>query len=68
MAFCIGFYAYVIIVHTWANQLPQLFMEQFDMLPKQYRHIEHMHEEVWFGKIIFDRMTSMRTSNISFDI
>ena len=50
MAFCIGFYAYVIIVHTRANQLPQLFMEQFDMLPKQYRHIEHMHEGVWFGK------------------
>ena len=37
------------------------FMMQFDMLPIQYRFIEHMHEEVWFGKIIFDKMTSMRT-------
>ena len=28
--------------------LPQPLMEQFDTLPKQCRHIEHMHEEVWF--------------------
>ena len=42
--------------------LPQFLMEQFDMLLLQYRHIEHMHEGVWFGKkIIFDKMTSMRT-------
>ena len=26
--------------------LPQLLMEQFDTLPIQYRHIEHMHEGV----------------------
>ena len=30
------------------------------MLPIQYRHIEHMHEGVWFGKNNFDKMTSMR--------
>ena len=31
MAFNIGFYAYAIIGHTWADQLlPQLLMEQFD--------------------------------------
>ena len=33
MAFYIGFYAYAIIVHNWADQLlPQLFIEQFDTL------------------------------------
>ena len=26
------------------------FMEQFDTLPIQYRHIEHMHEGVWLKK------------------
>ena len=34
---------------SWADQLlPQLVMEQFDTLPIQCRHIEHMHEGVWF--------------------
>ena len=28
-------------------------MEQFDTLPIQCRHIEHMHEGVWFRKNIF---------------
>ena len=51
MAFCIGLYAYAIIVNTQADQLlPQLLMEQFDTLPIQCRHIEHMHEGVWFRK------------------
>ena len=37
------------MVPSWADQLlPQLLMEQFDTLPIQYRHIEHMHEGVWF--------------------
>ena len=62
MAFNIGFYAYAIIGHTRADQLlPQLLMEQFDTLPIQCRHIEHMHEGVWFKKIIFDKMTAVRT-------
>ena len=40
-----------IIMPSWADQLlPQFLMEQFDMLPLQYRDIEHMHEGVWFGK------------------
>ena len=44
-------YAYAIIGHTRADQLlPQLLMEQFDTLPIQCRHIEHMHEGVWFRK------------------
>ena len=39
------------IVPLWADPLlPQLLMEQFDILQLQYRHIEHMLEEVWFGK------------------
>ena len=59
MAFYIGFYAYAIIAHTRADQLahtrahqllPQLLIEQFDTLLLQCRHIEHMHEGVWFGK------------------
>ena len=60
MAFNIRFYAYSIIGHTQANQLlPQLLMEQFDTLPIQCRHIEHMHEGVWIKKIIFDKVTAV---------
>ena len=33
--------------------LPRLLIEQFDTLPSQYRHIEHMHEGVWFQKNTF---------------
>ena len=63
MAFNIGFYAYAIIGHTQADQLlPQLLMEHFDTLPIQCRHIEHMHEGVYFRKkIFFDKMTAVRT-------
>ena len=51
MAFNIGFYAYAIIGHKQADQLlPQLLMEQFDTFPIQCRHIEHVHEGVWFRK------------------
>ena len=28
-------------------------------LPIQCRHTEHMHEEVWFKKNIFDKMTAV---------
>ena len=42
------------MVPSWADQLlPQLLMEQFDTLPIQYRHIEHMHEGVWLEKKYF---------------
>ena len=42
------------MVPSWADQLlPQLLMEQFDTLPIQYRHIEHMHEGVWLKKKIW---------------
>ena len=44
-------YAYAIIGHTRSDQLlPQLLMEQFGTFPIQCRHIEHMHEGVWFRK------------------
>ena len=48
---------YAQTVPPWADQLlPQLLIEQFDdTLPSQFRHIEHMHEGVWF-----DKMTAMR--------
>ena len=42
-------FVYAYLVPSWADQLlPQLLMEQFDTLPKQCRHIEHMHEGAWF--------------------
>ena len=51
MAFNIVLCAYAIIGHIRANQLlPQLLMEQFDTFPIQCRHIEHMHEGVYFKK------------------
>ena len=44
-------FVYAWIVPLWSDQLlPQLLIEQFDTLPLQCRHIEHMHEGVWFGK------------------
>ena len=55
-------FVYAWIVPFWADQLlPQILMEQFDTLPIQYRHIEHMHEGVWLKEIIFDKMTAVRT-------
>ena len=50
MAFNIGFYAYAIIGHTQADQLlPQLLMDQFDTLPIQCRHIEHIRPLAGYG-------------------
>ena len=41
-------FVYAWIVPLWADQLlPQLLMEQFDTLPIQCRHIEHMQEGVY---------------------
>ena len=57
-------FVYAWIVPLWADQLqPQLLMEQFDTLPLQCRHIEHMicMKEFDFEKIIFDKMTAVRT-------
>ena len=42
------------MVPSWADQLLlQLLMEQFDTLPIQCRHIEHMPERVCFRKSNF---------------
>ena len=47
------------MVPSWADQLLlQLLMEQFDTLPIQSRHIEHMHEGVWFRKNNFQQNDS----------
>ena len=41
-------FVYAWIVPLWADQLLlQLLMKQFDTLPLQCRHIEHMHEGVY---------------------
>ena len=58
-------FVYAYLVPSWADQLLlQLLIEQFDTLPIQCRHTEHMHEGVWFTKIIFDKMTAVRTWKI----
>ena len=44
------------MVPSWADQLlPQLLMEQFETMPIQFKHIEHMHEGVLFRKNNFWR-------------
>ena len=47
------------MVPSWAVQLlPQLLMEQFETLPVQFKHMEHMHEGVLFRKNNFWRNDS----------
>ena len=49
------------MVPLWADQLLlQVLMEQFDIMPIQCRHTEHMHEGVWLKKKI-DKKTAVRT-------
>ena len=59
-------FVYAWIVPLLADQLlPQNLMEQLDTLSIQCRHIEHMHEGVWFRKKnVFDKMTAVRTKTI----
>ena len=62
MAFKIGFYAYAIIGHTWADQLlPQLLMEQFDIFLYNVDTLNICMKEFGSEKIIFDKMTAVRT-------
>ena len=62
-----GGYACSIIVHTRADQLlSQLLLEHFDTLPTQYRHIEHMHEGVWFPKKYYWQSGSYENFEIFF--
>ena len=50
------------IVHTRADKLIlELVIKQFDTLPTQCRHIEHLDEEFRFKNSILDKMTAMRT-------
>ena len=47
--FYIGFKAYAIIVHNWADQLlPQLFMEQFDTLRYNVDTLNICMKDFWF--------------------
>ena len=47
------------MVPSWSDQLlPQLLMEQFETLPIQFKHIEHMYEGVLFRKNNFWRNDS----------
>ena len=47
------------MVPSWADQLlPQLLIEQFETLPVQFKHMEHMHEGVLFRKNNFWRNDS----------
>ena len=62
MAFYIGFYAYAILVHTWANQLlPQLLLEQFDTFLYNVDTLNICMKEFGSEKIIFDKMTVVRS-------
>ena len=52
------------LIRLFVNPIPRLLMEQFDTLPIQCSHIEPMHEGVWLGKNIFDKMRAKRTYTI----
>ena len=52
-------------MHKRTDQLlSKLLIEYFDTLPTQSRHIEHMHEGLWFPKMNY--IKKMATEN--FDI
>ena len=62
MAFTIGFYAYAIVGHIWVHQLlPQLLMEQFDNFLYNVSTLIICMKEFGSEKIIFDKMTAVRT-------
>ena len=62
MALNIGFYAYAIIGHTRADQLlPQLLMEQFDICLYNVDTLNICMMEFGSEKLIFDKMTAVRT-------
>ena len=55
------------MVPLWADQLlPQLLMKQFDILPIQCWHIEHMHEGVWLRKNNFWQNDSYENLDLFF--
>ena len=64
-------FAYAWIVPLWAEQiLPQLLMVQFDTLPIQCRHIEHMHEGVYnfFAHILLTSFSKLRSAGLNYNL
>ena len=62
MAFCLGFYAYAIMGHTRADQLLlQLSMEQLILCLYNVNILNICMKEFGSEKIIFDKMTAVRT-------
>ena len=62
MAFCLEFYAYAIMGHTRADQLlPQLSMEQLILCLYNVNILNICMKEFGSEKIIFDKMTAVRT-------
>ena len=62
MAFNIVLYAYAIIGHTRADQLlPQLLMEQLILFLYNVDTLNICMKEFGSEKIIFDKMTAVRT-------
>ena len=60
-------FVYAWIVPLWADQgLLQLLMEQFDTLPTQCRHIEHMHEGVYKEFLAIRRAVSLNETFVLF--
>ena len=65
MAFNIVLYAYAIIGHTQADQLlPQLWMEQLILFLYNVDTLNICMKEFGSEKIIFDKMTAVRTYTI----
>ena len=62
MAFYIGIYAYAIIVHTRAyHLLPQLLMDNLILFLYNVDTLNICMKEFGSEKIIFDKMTAVRT-------
>ena len=66
-------FVYAWIVPLWADQvLLQLLMEQFDTLPTQCRHIEHMHEGVYIIFVCTDSteifLSKLRSSCLNYNL
>ena len=59
------------MVPSWADQLLlQLLMKQFDTLPIQCRHIEHMHEGIhnFFGTDSTEIFSKLRSAGLNYNL
>ena len=64
-------FVYAWIVPSWVHQLlPQLLMEQFDTLPIQCRHIEHMHEgvKIFVCKVSTEIFSKLRFAGLNYNL